>query len=103
MATATMRTNEELEALQLKSPEFTGYVQEFEQRMTSRCLRCGGFMARDCNWHAACRCVQCGDVIDPVILRNRQLASANFVEEPRRRSPPMILRQHSDMARRNSN
>lgn len=40
---------------------------------TARCLRCSGLMVIepgvDCPvW----RCVQCGEVIDPVILRNRR-------------------------------
>ncbi len=46
----------------------------------ARCLRCGGLMvAEPCTnfWDdaenlAMRRCVQCGEVIDPVILQNRQ-------------------------------
>ena len=46
----------------------------------ARCLRCGGLMvAEPCTdfWDntenlAVRRCVQCGEVIDPVILQNRQ-------------------------------
>jgi RNase P subunit RPR2 len=49
----------------------------------SSCLRCGGFMVKevsadllnsagelDC---VTTRCVQCGDILDPVILRNRSI------------------------------
>ncbi len=92
MATA-MRTNEELEMSMLGKQELSGYVDEFRKRSSTTCLRCGGFMVRDCNWHTACRCVQCGDVIDPVILRNRTRAGALFAEEPRRRKAPVFLRQ----------
>jgi hypothetical protein len=52
------------------------------QEITSagKCLRCGGLMvAEPCTdfWDnaetsAVRRCVQCGEVIDPVILRNRR-------------------------------
>jgi len=50
---------------------------------TVRCARCGGLMvAEQCfdflsdNGRLdfpARRCVQCGDVVDPIILRNRRL------------------------------
>jgi hypothetical protein len=40
-----------------------------------RCPRCSGLMVaewcEDLSDHRAQRCVQCGEVIDPVILRNR--------------------------------
>ena len=48
----------------------------------STCTRCGGFMVHDScldvvgsigeSEFAAKRCVQCGEVVDPVILRNRR-------------------------------
>ncbi len=51
------------------------------QRETRHCLRCGGFLVDErCMdigeslggyWFMAMRCVQCGDIIDEVILRNR--------------------------------
>ena len=47
----------------------------------STCARCGGFMVNDSyldllnnvgeSKFSAKRCVQCGEVVDPVILRNR--------------------------------
>lgn len=44
-------------------------------RSTDRCPRCGGLMVaewcEDLSDYRAQRCVQCGEVIDPVILRNR--------------------------------
>lgn len=56
----------------------------------SPCTRCGGLMVTEvcidlwssvgepaCN---ARRCVQCGDVIDSIIVRNRQLAQACLTE-----------------------
>ena len=42
---------------------------------TDRCPRCSGLMVdewgQDLSDHRAQRCVQCGEMIDPVILRNR--------------------------------
>lgn len=42
---------------------------------TDRCPRCSGLMVaewcEDLSDYTAQRCVQCGEVIDPVILRNR--------------------------------
>lgn len=48
---------------------------------TDRCPRCSGLMVAE--WclelsdHAAQRCVQCGEVIDPVILGNRGAQQRN--------------------------
>ena len=43
---------------------------------TDRCPRCGGLMVaewcEDLSDYRAQRCVQCGEVIDPVILQNRR-------------------------------
>jgi len=37
------------------------------------CARCGGFMVTEQLMdHPAHRCVQCGEVVDPVILHNRR-------------------------------
>jgi ribosomal protein S27AE len=57
-------------------------VSSFTQH-ASTCGRCGGLMVSDFCMDllnstgelefAAKRCVQCGEVVDPVILRNRQL------------------------------
>jgi hypothetical protein len=42
---------------------------------TDHCPRCSGFMVaewcEDLSAYTALRCVQCGEVIDPVILHNR--------------------------------
>ena len=44
---------------------------------TDRCPRCSGLMVaewcQDLSDYRAQRCVQCGEVIDPVILQNRLL------------------------------
>jgi uncharacterized protein with PIN domain len=44
---------------------------------TDRCPRCGGLMVaewcEDLSNYSAQRCVQCGEVIDPIILENRRL------------------------------
>jgi len=49
----------------------------------SSCLRCGGFMVNEVSMDlmsssgeldcATRRCVQCGDILDPVILQNRSI------------------------------
>ncbi len=49
----------------------------------SSCLRCGGFMVNEVSMDLMSstgeldcvtrRCVQCGDILDPVILRNRSI------------------------------
>ena len=51
--------------------------------LRSICLRCGGFMVNEVSMDlrnstselecATRRCVQCGDIVDAVILRNRSL------------------------------
>ena len=44
---------------------------------TDRCPRCGGLMVaewcQDLSDYSGQRCVQCGELIDPVILQNRRL------------------------------
>lgn len=44
---------------------------------TDCCPRCGGLMVvewcQDLSDYTAQRCVQCGELIDPVILENRRL------------------------------
>ena len=50
-------------------------------RLHSSCLRCGGFIVKEVSADllnsagelecVTTRCVQCGDILDPVILRNR--------------------------------
>ena len=41
------------------------------------CSRCGGFIVLEpcCDFWVQ-RCIHCGDLVDPVILRNRQQSSA---------------------------
>ncbi len=38
---------------------------------STTCHRCGGLLVQDCDWETGSRCIQCGDVIDSVILKNR--------------------------------
>lgn len=62
----------------------------------STCSRCGGFMVRDfCTdllnstgelEFAAQRCVQCGEVVDAVIQRNRLLGQERVMSRVLRRS-----------------
>ncbi|MCP9447840.1 MAG: hypothetical protein NNA22_09775 [Nitrospira sp.] len=56
------------------------------------CIRCGGLLVghvcmdllnsdRELEF-AALRCIQCGDIVDPVILRNRRLGQSRQSAEP---------------------
>lgn len=67
MAT-TARTEAEVEK---------GWSWWTSQRESNRCSRCGGFMVEEqlVDFEAH-RCVQCGEVVDPVILENRQRSTA---------------------------
>ena len=59
---------------------------ETANRTADKCSRCGGFLIieqcfdfLDSTGHLdfqAQRCVQCGDLVDPTILKNRQLHHA---------------------------
>ena len=58
-----------------------GFCSTVQQKLI--CRRCGGLMVSDLGMDLlngtgelkffAARCVQCGEVLDPVILQNRQL------------------------------
>ena len=58
----------------------------------STCKRCGGFMVNDFYKNllfcigetefAAQRCVQCGEIVDPVILRNRGIKPEPVTAQP---------------------
>lgn len=56
----------------------------------SNCTRCGGLLVRDfwqdlmdaSNPFIAQRCIQCGEIIDSVILRNRSLQQQSSVVHP---------------------
>jgi NAD-dependent SIR2 family protein deacetylase len=47
------------------------------------CTRCGGLMVSafyaDLDTQRATRCVQCGEMVDPMILHNRQLQQEEMV------------------------
>ncbi|MDH5700602.1 MAG: hypothetical protein OEZ41_11645 [Nitrospirota bacterium] len=64
----------------------------------SICLRCGGLMVKEVSLdlmngssELECttkRCVQCGDILDPVILRNRRIPQETMtVQRPGRSLP----------------
>ena len=66
----------------------------------STCARCGGLMVSDFCMDllgnigeaefAAKRCVQCGEVVDPVILRNRGVQQEPMAVQLARRVVPTI-------------
>lgn len=67
-------------------------LREIANRLASRsnCDRCGGLLVADQyvdllddQGHLSCsamRCVQCGDILDPVILKNRRRVQAKQSE-----------------------
>ena len=73
----------------------------------SSCLRCGGLMVNEVSMDlmsssgelecVTTRCVQCGDILDPVILRNRSLHQQPMTVQHAAQSlpgdRPMQLRQ----------
>lgn len=67
----TTRTHGDIEFLEYQKPEFAEYVRAFMKRKSTSCMRCHGFMTHDGESSVVCRCVQCGDVVDPTILKNR--------------------------------
>ena len=64
-----------------RAEQFRNHTVSPAAQNESMCTRCGGLMVQDfCldvlgnigeSEFAAKRCVQCGEVVDPVILRNR--------------------------------
>ena len=82
MATAVkLRKNERTEGHQLERDASADPV---------RCFRCMGFMVVEQGFDSMLgsseadvllrRCVQCGEIIDPVILRNRQLQRGSALQ-----------------------
>lgn len=59
---------------------------------SDRCPRCNGLMVaegcEDVSDHTAHRCVQCGEIIDPVILQNRQQVGLTSGQGQRWESAP---------------
>jgi hypothetical protein len=82
---------------------FLGTTEKYPVHLTaspavhyeSTCIRCGGLMVTDFSMDvlfcigetefAAKRCVQCGEVVDPVILKNRGTQQAPMAGQPVRR------------------
>ena len=83
-----MATTLEFPAEDLEEVDIAEWV---ELVSTARCSRCGGLMVTEqCfdllsdNGHLdflAQRCVQCGELVDPVILHNRRLRLLNGLEK----------------------
>ena len=65
----------------------------------SHCFRCEGLLAKEfCfdlqdgtgeNWFWALRCVQCGEVLDPIIVQNRHAQHPNSHKKRSRRRAPI--------------
>jgi hypothetical protein len=59
--------------------------------LQSTCVRCGGLMVNEISMDlmnstselecATKRCVQCGDILDPVILRNRRIRQEPMTDQ----------------------
>ena len=77
--------------------DYSAPQQTSADRLTS-CMRCDGLLTKEfCfdlhdetgeNWFWALRCLQCGEVIDPVIVRNRLAEQPfQFKNRSRRKEP----------------
>jgi len=68
-----------------------------------RCPRCSGLMVaewyQDLSDYCAQRCVQCGEVIDPVILRNRGALQGPMTTESYREDVAEPLRDERSIER----
>ncbi|RPH80796.1 MAG: hypothetical protein EHM80_04285 [Nitrospiraceae bacterium] len=68
---------------EMKNEQLANHTVSSAAQHESTCNRCGGLLVNDSyidllnnvgeSKFAAKRCVQCGEVVDPVILRNRRL------------------------------
>jgi hypothetical protein len=77
-----------------KNEQLTNHTVSPAAQHESTCTRCGGLMVQDfCldvlgnigeSEFAAKRCVQCGEVVDPVILRNRGVKHEPMMAPPAR-------------------
>jgi len=76
---------------QAKSGEIQSQSALSSALSRSTCLRCGGLMVKEISMDllnstselecSARRCVQCGDIVDAVILRNRSLHRQSSVTQ----------------------
>jgi hypothetical protein len=77
-----------------KNEQFGNHTVSSAAHHESTCTRCGGFMVNDSYLDelnnvgelkfVAKRCVQCGEVVDPVILRNRATSHEAMMAPPAR-------------------
>lgn len=78
----TYRRNRTKAADMTRKRDVTQWLQPILE--SRQCPRCQGFLVGDLcydidddqgqRWFSALRCVQCGDVLDPIIMRNRLVA-----------------------------
>jgi hypothetical protein len=69
-----------------------------------KCLRCGGAMVRDkfyspTDWFWGLKCVICGEIIDPLILKNRlSMDIVREISQPqKRRSVARLARARNQL------
>lgn len=77
----------------------TGMPSSSTWNLPASCMRCGGLMVDHicmdlCNTgheleFAALRCIQCGDIVDPVILYHRQRGQTRPPIEPYQTATPI--------------
>ena len=80
-----------------KAEQLGNHTTSSQATLESTCTRCGGLMVTDfymdllfCvgeTQFAAQRCVQCGEVVDPVILRNRGTKQEPVTAQPAGKAP----------------
>ncbi len=82
----------------MRAEQIENHTTSSEATHESTCTRCGGLMVTDFYMDllfcigetefAAQRCVQCGEVVDPVILRNRGTKQESVTAQPAGKMAP---------------
>ena len=77
---------------EMKAEQLGHHTISSEASHKSTCARCGGLMVTDFYMvllsgigeteFAAQRCVQCGEIVDPIILRNRRIKQEPVAAQP---------------------
>ncbi|HET6369793.1 MAG TPA: hypothetical protein VFG95_01260 [Nitrospiria bacterium] len=88
-----------------KDPRKAAQIRQKDTDITERCLRCRGLMVAERCFDLlddtgsidfrAQRCIQCGEIVDPIILHNRRVGAESVPMRRRRVSPPTAI--HYDL------
>ena len=83
----------------LSTPPYDSYDPQVRADDLLSCHRCKGLLAKEVcfdledetgeNWFWALRCLQCGDIVDPVIVQNRHAKNPSNIKNRSRRKAPI--------------